>query len=372
MASESGTPPVVPDGRPSGPAPSEGAAPVRRSFFRRRVLPCLLLFVLLTLLAGAGAVWWLRTPGGQDWLRQEADALLAPPLAEQGLSLELIRLEGALPLEMECALRLRDAGGLWLDVPRARVDVGLSVFPPGISLDLRLEHPSLYRLPQLPPSPDEPSPPLAETLAGVETALRSALDITASLPGWLPSLRVREVALDGLWLGSAVLDGSSSGTLVDASGQAAQDAAASAGAGSVPADGQTPPAPAVAAFAPAQEAMTPGAPPAPPLSVAVSVALPSLSPSSPVFPFSAPEVFCTSELSVSSPENPETSESLAAKSENALSSLYCSASVHTILPAENRKTAAQTPMAICIPIFFFIPVPSLLMLNFKGFPVICQ
>ena len=112
MASESGTPPVVPDGGPSGPAPSEGAAPVRRSFFRRRVLPCLLLFVLLTLLAGAGAVWWLRTPGGQDWLRQEADALLAPPLAEQGLSLELIRLEGALPLEMECALRLRDAGGL--------------------------------------------------------------------------------------------------------------------------------------------------------------------------------------------------------------------------------------------------------------------
>ena len=175
MASESGTPPVVPDGRPSGPAPSEGAAPVRRSFFRRRVLPCLLLFVLLTLLAGAGAVWWLRTPGGQDWLRQEADALLAPPLAEQGLSLELIRLEGALPLEMECALRLRDAGGLWLDVPRARVDVGLSVFPPGISLDLRLEHPSLYRLPQLPPSPDEPSPPLAETLAGVETALRLSL-----------------------------------------------------------------------------------------------------------------------------------------------------------------------------------------------------
>ena len=270
MASESGTPPVVPDGGPSGPAPSEGAAPVRRSFFRRRVLPCLLLFVLLILLAGAGAVWWLRTPGGQDWLRQEADALLAPPLAEQGLSLELIRLEGALPLEMECALRLRDVGGLWLDVPRARVDVGLSVFPPGISLDLRLEHPSLYRLPQLPPSPDEPSPPLAETLAGVETALRSALDITASLPGWLPSLHVREVALDGLWLGSAVLDGSPSGTLVDASGQAAQDAAASAGAGSVPADGQTPPAPAVAASAPAQEAMTPGAPPAPPLSVAVA------------------------------------------------------------------------------------------------------
>ena len=270
MASESGTPPVVPDGGPSGPAPSEGAAPVRRSFFRRRVLPCLLLFVLLTLLAGAGAVWWLRTPDGQDWLRQEADALLAPPLAEQGLSLELIRLEGALPLEMECALRLRDAGGLWLDVPRARVDVGLSVFPPGISLDLRLEHPSLYRLPQLPPSPDEPSPPLAETLAGVETALRSALDITASLPGWLPSLRVREVALDGLWLGSAVLDGSPSGTLVDASGQAAQDAAASAGAGSVPADGQMSPAPAVAASAPAQEAMTPGAPPAPPLSVAVA------------------------------------------------------------------------------------------------------
>ena len=270
MASESGTPPVVPDGGPSGPAPSEGAAPVRRSFFRRRILPCLLLFVLLTLLAGAGAVWWLRTPGGQDWLRQEADALLAPPLAEQGLSLELIRLEGALPLEMECALRLRDAGGLWLDVSRARVDVGLSVFPPGISLDLRLEHPSLYRLPQLPPSPDEPSPPPAETLAGVETALRSALDITASLPGWLPSLRVREVALDGLWLGSAVLDGSSSGTLVDASGQAAQDAAASAGAGSVPADGQMSPAPAVAASAPAQEAMTPGAPPAPPLSVAVA------------------------------------------------------------------------------------------------------
>ena len=45
---------------------------------------------------------------------------------------------------------------------------------------------------------------------------------------------------------------------------------ASAGAGSVPADGQTPPAPAVTASAPAQEAMTPGALPAPLLSVAVA------------------------------------------------------------------------------------------------------
>ncbi|WP_303927336.1 hypothetical protein, partial [Desulfovibrio piger] len=61
--------------------------------------------MLLPLLAGAGAVFWLRTPAGQDWLRQEAGALLAPPLAEQGLSLELTRLEVALPLEVECALR---------------------------------------------------------------------------------------------------------------------------------------------------------------------------------------------------------------------------------------------------------------------------
>lgn len=242
---------------------------MRRSFFRRRVLPCLLLFVLLTSLAGAGAVYWLRTPGGQDWLRQEVDALLTPPLAEQGLSLELLRLEGALPLEMECALRLRDAGGLWLDVPQARVDVGLAVFPPGISLDLRLERPSLYRLPQLPPSPDEPSLPLAETLAEVETGLRSALNITASLPGWLPSLHVREVALDGLWLGAAVLDGSSSAPMGDASGQLAQDAAASPEAGGVSADTQTPPAPA-AASAPAQETTTPGASPALPLSVAMA------------------------------------------------------------------------------------------------------
>ena len=242
---------------------------MRRSFFRRRVLPCLLLFVLLTLLAGAGAVYWLRTPGGQDWLRQEVDALLTPPLAEQGLSLELLRLEGALPLEMECALRLRDAGGLWLDVPQARVDVGLAVFPPGISLDLRLERPSLYRLPQLPPSPDEPSLPLAETLAEVETGLRSALNITASLPGWLPSLHVREVALDGLWLGSAVLDASSPAPRSDASGQLAQDAAASPEAGGGSADTQTPPAPA-AASAPAQETTTPGASPALPLSVAMA------------------------------------------------------------------------------------------------------
>ena len=271
MASVPGTPPVVPDGRPSGPFPSEGAAPVRRSVFRRRVLPCLLVLVLLPLLAGAGAVFWLRTPGGQDWLRQEVGTLLAPPLAEQGLSLELIRLEGALPLEVEGALRLHDADGLWLDVPQARVDVGLSVFPPRISLDLRLERPTLYRLPHLPPSPDEPSPPLAETLAGVEAGLRSALETMADLPGWLPSLHVRDVALEGLWLGSAVLDGSSSGTMADASGQAAQDAAAPAGMGSAPADGQTLPAPA-AAPAPAQEATTPGATPAPPLSVAVAAA----------------------------------------------------------------------------------------------------
>lgn len=270
MSRVPGTPPVVPDGRPSGPAPSEGAAPARRSIFRRRVLPCLLLLVLLPLLAGAGAVFWLRTPGAQDWLRQEAGTLLAPPLAEQGLSLELLRLEGALPLEMECALRLRDADGLWLDVPRARVDVGLSAFPPRISLALRLERPSLYRLPQLPHSPDEPSPPLAETLAGLETSLRSALETMASLPGWLPSLDVREVALEGLWLGSAVLDGTS-GTMADASGQAARDVAALSGSGTVPADGQTPPAPAIGP-APAHDATAPGATTAPLLSGAVAAA----------------------------------------------------------------------------------------------------
>lgn len=271
MSRVSGTPPVAPDGRPSGPAPSEGAAPARRSFFRRRVLPCLLLLVLLPLLAGAGAVFWLRTPGAQDWLRQEAGTLLAPPLAEQGLSLELLRLEGALPLEVECALRLRDADGLWLDVPRAIVDVGLSVFPPRISLTLRLERPSLYRLPQLPPSPDDPSPPLAETLAGLEASLRRALGSMASLPGWLPSLDVREVALEGLWLGSAVLDGTS-GTLVDASGQAARDVAALSGSGGVPADGQTPPAPAATGPAPAHDATATGETPAPLLSEAVAAA----------------------------------------------------------------------------------------------------
>lgn len=282
MPSVPGTPPVVPDGRPSGPAPSEGAAPARRSVFRRRVLPCLLLLVLLPLLAGAGAVFWLRTPAGQDWLRQEAGALLAPPLAEQGLSLELTRLEGALPLEVECALRLRDARGLWLDVPRARVDAGLSLFPPCVSLDLRLERPSLYRLPQLPPSPGEPSLPLAETLAGVEAGLRSALESMAALPGWLPSLHVREVALEGLWLGQAVLDGSPAATLAEDGGAgdtgkapAARGhegpAEAPAKADSAPADAKTPPAP-PASPVPAQDATTPGAAPAPLPPVAVAAA----------------------------------------------------------------------------------------------------
>ena len=282
MPSVPGTPPVVPDGRPSGPAPSEGAAPARRSVFRRRVLPCLLLLVLLPLLAGAGAVFWLRTPAGQDWLRQEAGALLAPPLAEQGLSLELTRLEGALPLEVECALRLRDARGLWLDVPRARVDAGLSLFPPCVSLDLRLERPSLYRLPQLPPSPGEPSLPLAETLAGVEAGLRSALESMAALPGWLPSLHVREVALEGLWLGQAVLDGSPAvpaaedgGAGDTGKGPAARGhegpAEAPAKADSAPADAKTPPAP-PASPVPAQDATTPGAAPAPLPPVAVAAA----------------------------------------------------------------------------------------------------
>lgn len=282
MPSVPGTPPVVPDGRPSGPAPSEGAAPARRSVFRRRALPCLLLLVLLPLLAGAGAVFWLRTPAGQDWLRQEAGALLAPPLAEQGLSLELTRLEGALPLEVECALRLRDARGLWLDVPRARVDAGLSLFPPCVSLDLRLERPSLYRLPQLPPSPGEPSLPLAETLAGVEAGLRSALESMAALPGWLPSLHVREVALEGLWLGQAVLDGSPAVPAAEDGGAgdtgkapAARGhegpAEAPAKADSAPADAKTPPVP-PASPVPAQDATTPGAAPAPLPPVAVAAA----------------------------------------------------------------------------------------------------
>ena len=176
------------------------------------------------------------------------------PWPSRGFPLELTRLEGGLPLEVECALRLRDARGLWLDVPRARVDAGLSLFPPCVSLDLRLERPSLYRLPQLPPSPGEPSLPLAETLAGVGGRPAERAESMAALPGWLPSLHVREVALEGLWLGQAVLDASPAvpaaedgGAGDTGKGPAARGhegpAEAPAKADSAPADAKTPPAP---------------------------------------------------------------------------------------------------------------------------------
>lgn len=196
---------------PGGPAAAPGAPapvpPARKGFFRRRLLPGLLLLLVLLLLSGTAAVFWLRTPAGQERARQELVSLLAPSLAAQGLELELTRLGGALPLELDCALRLRDAAGPWLDLPRARAALGLEFFPPRISLELRLERPALYRLPQLPPAPGDPATPLPLTLAAVEDGLRGFLEGLGSLPGWLPSLHVREIALEKAWLGRDVLTG---------------------------------------------------------------------------------------------------------------------------------------------------------------------
>lgn len=238
MPSHPGTPPVVPDAPPSGPSPEQGTAPARKGLFRRCLLPCLLLLVLLPVLAGTGGILWLRSPDGQTWLRESVEAALAPALAAQGLSLELTSLSGRPPLELDCSLRLKDGQGPWLDVPQARAALGVSLLPPRLWLDVRLRHPSLYRLPRLAPAPEEPAEALAVTLAGVEDALRATLEALAGLPGWLPAVRIEEISVEDGWLGAAVLadshasvDAESAASLAGGAPTTGTDASAATAAG---------------------------------------------------------------------------------------------------------------------------------------------
>ena len=234
------TPPRFPDAspdvrppQPSAPVgpPASGPArpPVRpRAWWRiwRVLWRALAGLVLLLALVAVGAVLALRSPAVQGWLVERINAALdrpvtldagsvpppgAPaeaPAAPEGLRVRITSLAGPLPFGAQLGLELYDGQGLWLRVPSVRFVWDWQALPGALRIaELRVQNATLLRRPQLPPGPPpEPTPPLTE--AGLRQLLGQAVRAAAQLPGWLPQVRLEEVALENARLPADLLGAS--------------------------------------------------------------------------------------------------------------------------------------------------------------------
>ena len=115
----------------------------------------------LTLLVALALFVVARTGFGDTLLTRFVPQLVNPVLADMGLGLELQEIQGPLPHRLRIAgLKLSDAHGVWLEAeavelrlrPLALLDKILDVE----ALEADALH--LYRLPELPPAPEEASP----------------------------------------------------------------------------------------------------------------------------------------------------------------------------------------------------------------------
>lgn len=115
------------------------------------------LLVGLCLFLGTGLLV-LRSSWAERHLTAEIPAILNPILAEQGLSIELEKFAGPLPGRAALSgLRVYDKGGLFLEIDQIETKLALSdLFGGSFTVELaQVIRPSLYRLPEITPSPDD-------------------------------------------------------------------------------------------------------------------------------------------------------------------------------------------------------------------------
>jgi len=194
--------------RAGQPAPP-GRAKKRGKGWLRLAGRVLGLCVLLCALALAGALAALRSEAVQAWLVDKINAVMqaapgagAPP---QGIQARITHLSGPLPFGFALGVELYDAQGLWLRLPACSAHWDWQALPSTLRLSfVRIDNAQLLRLPLLPDAPPpEAAPPLTE--ASLRAQLGAALRGLASLPDWLPQLRLEEFALTNAQLPQALL-----------------------------------------------------------------------------------------------------------------------------------------------------------------------
>ncbi|MBQ2516328.1 MAG: translocation/assembly module TamB [Desulfovibrio sp.] len=179
----------------AGEAPSSDgkAKPARR---RRPIRTCFkllagLLVGLLVLVALALALVWqaLQHQTCQDYLRAKANEVLHV----QGL--ELTKLTGSIPFDMRTGLKMKDAHGVWVEIPDLAVTMHLAEFSKEVGVSLSVLDGVLYRAPDLPPSEAAPAPAPGEPLSLrlLRQKLAELAKATEAVPDYVPAVKIEKL-----------------------------------------------------------------------------------------------------------------------------------------------------------------------------------
>lgn len=192
----------MPEKTQTNPETDPLSAPRRKRRWLRAILWSLLLFCCL-LFTGLG--WLCRSEGGQAWLKEQLNAVLAEALASDGLRIRLTSLAGPLPFGASFGLELADAEGIWLRAPDNSFYLDWTALPGMLCIDhIQSSNVELARLPLLPPSPPPPpSEPLTEE--SVRLLLGDVVRLSNDLPDWLPAVRVGSVRLENARVPASLL-----------------------------------------------------------------------------------------------------------------------------------------------------------------------
>lgn len=164
--------------------------------------------ILLLCLCLAGICFWLQTDSANARIQAVANEQLSSSLEPQGLIARVNHLEGSLPFDWHLALELADRQGTWLRVPDLHFVLDWRQLPDTLQLvAITVSDPVLVRLPDLPPQPAQPepeSPPL--TVEAVQQIIGDVLTSINDLPGWLPEVRLEEIAIKRAIVPASLID----------------------------------------------------------------------------------------------------------------------------------------------------------------------
>lgn len=159
----------------------------------------LLGLVLVLFLALAGGIVFLRSQPGERWV---ADTVVSA-LKSAGIEARIGSLEGPLPFSLRLRdVRLADGNGVWLDVPKATLRIGVGALLRGHLLveELSVLDAGMPRVPEFPPA--DPPPPPSDPLDMLQPSFLKPL--ASDIAGYLKLATVEKLRIERFRLGQAV------------------------------------------------------------------------------------------------------------------------------------------------------------------------
>ncbi len=191
--------------QPEAPAPAPGGTKAPRApkkGLARRILrwTCRILggLLLLVILCVAGVLVFLRTDFGRNMIQDKANEALA------GAGVQLSGLILDLPFAVQTSVRLSDGEGVWLEAEKARLNLRWGDLPASLGVSVSLEKGRLRRLP--PAGEPAPETPPAAGPPDFRGLLDQAAQAGASLPSWIPGVRIESLALGPFQVDRPVYD----------------------------------------------------------------------------------------------------------------------------------------------------------------------